>query len=265
MLYTRLNDAMTAFEPARNLITWAGNIDGGGSVAADAWGRVYVTWHATPIGQDEAAGGIYLARSADDGGTFARESRIALPPLGACGCCSMRAGVDPRSGEIFVLYRAAEGNTKRDTVLLSSRDGGRSFRAVRLEPWPINVCPMSAFSLAPVPSGGMVGAWETQGQVSFGSVSLFAVRGALPVGGATSAPGTSTNRKYPVATPGISGDTLFAWVEGAGWQRGGSLVYQVFDRAGRRTPTTGRVENGVPVWSLITAIARPGGGFVIIY
>src|SRR2546430_1461080 len=38
MYYTRLNDAGTAFEPPRNLITWAGKLDGGGTVAADKKG-----------------------------------------------------------------------------------------------------------------------------------------------------------------------------------------------------------------------------------
>ena len=43
MLYTRKNPMATAFEAQRNLITWAGGLDGGGSLAADANGRVYVT------------------------------------------------------------------------------------------------------------------------------------------------------------------------------------------------------------------------------
>jgi hypothetical protein len=265
MLYARLNDAGTAFELARNLITWAGNIDGGGAVAADGAGRVYVLWHATPLGKDEAAGGVYVARSQDGGRTFAREARIAMPPLGACGCCGMKAAVEPRSGALHVLYRAAEGNTRRDTVLLSSRDGGKTFRSVRLEPWPINVCPMSAFSLEPSPGGGMVGAWETQGQVSFGPIAAFAARGAVPGGGVMGAPGAGANRKYPIAVPDAAGNILFAWVEGAGWQRGGSLAYQVFDIPGRPTNIAGRVANGVPVWSLVAAVARPGGGFLLLH
>jgi hypothetical protein len=38
MLYTRLNDAGTAFEPQRNVIQSAYGLDGGGAVAADASG-----------------------------------------------------------------------------------------------------------------------------------------------------------------------------------------------------------------------------------
>src|SRR6266581_4116624 len=42
MLYARLNDAGDGFEPQRNLITSATGLDGGGSVAADDAGNVYV-------------------------------------------------------------------------------------------------------------------------------------------------------------------------------------------------------------------------------
>src|SRR5262249_1094300 len=45
MLYTRLNDAGSAFEPERNLIQSAYGLDGGGSVGADEAGNVYVAWH----------------------------------------------------------------------------------------------------------------------------------------------------------------------------------------------------------------------------
>src|SRR5215211_111181 len=45
MLYTHLNDAGTAFESERDLMTFTGDLDGGGSVAADVKGNVYVAWH----------------------------------------------------------------------------------------------------------------------------------------------------------------------------------------------------------------------------
>jgi len=46
MLYTRLNDAWAACEPQRDLIQMARGIDDGGALAADAFGNVYVVWHA---------------------------------------------------------------------------------------------------------------------------------------------------------------------------------------------------------------------------
>src|SRR5579862_4367998 len=92
--YTRLNDAGTAFEPQRNLITWATGVDGGGSVAADSEGNVYVVWHALANAKDESARAVFIAISHDDGATFAREKRANPLPTGACGCCGMKALVD---------------------------------------------------------------------------------------------------------------------------------------------------------------------------
>src|SRR6266568_600896 len=48
MLYSRLNDAGTAFEPERDVMTETAFLDGGGSVAADNEGNAYVMWHAFP-------------------------------------------------------------------------------------------------------------------------------------------------------------------------------------------------------------------------
>src|SRR5438105_477663 len=85
MLYARLNDAGDAFEPQRNLITSATGLDGGGSVAADDAGNVYVGWHApTPGMKGEENRTVWLATSSDDGKTFAPETRMITQSTGAC-------------------------------------------------------------------------------------------------------------------------------------------------------------------------------------
>jgi hypothetical protein len=95
MLYTRLNDVGTAFEPQRNLITAAVVLDGGGSVAADAAGNVYVFWHAPEPGKKgEGNRRVWVAASADEGKTFAAERAASTEPTGACGCCGLRAFAD---------------------------------------------------------------------------------------------------------------------------------------------------------------------------
>jgi hypothetical protein len=43
MLYSRLNDAHTAFEPERNVMTRTFGLDGGGTIAADPVGNVYIS------------------------------------------------------------------------------------------------------------------------------------------------------------------------------------------------------------------------------
>lgn len=74
MLYARLNDKGTGFEPQRNIIHAAVGLDGGGSVCADAAGHVYVTWHAPKPGdKGEEKRRVWVARSTDEGKTFAHE------------------------------------------------------------------------------------------------------------------------------------------------------------------------------------------------
>ena len=50
MLYTRMNVAGNGFEPERNVIRTRYGLDGGGSVAADVDGNVWVAWHAPEKG-----------------------------------------------------------------------------------------------------------------------------------------------------------------------------------------------------------------------
>ena len=50
LFYTRLNESGRAFEPERNIITYAYGLDGGSSVTADSHGNVHVVWHAPKPG-----------------------------------------------------------------------------------------------------------------------------------------------------------------------------------------------------------------------
>jgi hypothetical protein len=137
MLYTRLNDAGTSFEPQRNLMQHTRDLDGGGSVAADSAGNVYVAWHAhTAAAQKEQGRRLWVARSTDDGKSFSREAPAFAQPTGACACCGARAFADS-GGTVYVLYRSASTNVDRDMYLLVSRDRGDTFRGERIHPWKV--------------------------------------------------------------------------------------------------------------------------------
>jgi hypothetical protein len=257
MLFTRLRADRGGFEPERQLITETAGVDGGGSVAADGAGMVYVTWHSTPTGQREAQGGVYISRSRDDGATFQPERRIAMPALGACGCCGMRA-LATTEGVLYVVYRAATDSVHRDTVLLVSKDRGDTFALRKVEPWDINACPMSLFSLTPgVP--GAIAAWETKGRASWARV---AADGGLTL--PTAVP-TGSGQKYPIALTSATHETLVVWVEGAGWEKGGDLAYQRYGAQDAPIGERGFLPGAIPVWSLAAAVARPDGSFVVIY
>jgi RNA polymerase sigma factor (sigma-70 family) len=259
MLYSRLNDHGTAFEPQRNVIHTAVGLDGGGSVGADESGNVYVAWHAPAPGvKGEENRRVWVARSADEGKTFAAEKPASEEGTGACGCCGMRA-FGTGKGSLYMLYRSATHEVNRDTYLLASMEQGSTFRGERLQKWNIRACPMSSFALAEV-DAGVVAAWETEGQVYFARVDPHSHKRLEPV----SAPGASRDRKHPVVAGNARKETILVWTEGTGWDRGGALAWQVFDKDGRPTAERGRTD-GVPTWSLAAVFARPDGGFTIVY
>jgi hypothetical protein len=138
MLYARLNDSGTAFEDQRNLMQGTSILDGGGTVAADRLGNVYVAWQALRTGgqRGEDHRRVWVARSADDGETFSREAPAWAEATGACACCSLHAFSD-RKGAVYLLYRSANAGVNRDIYLLTSNDHGKSFQGTLLHKWKV--------------------------------------------------------------------------------------------------------------------------------
>jgi hypothetical protein len=201
---------------------------------------------------------MWVARSTDDGATFAPEAPAIAEPTGACGCCGTRALADDRGG-LYILYRAATQGDGRDIVLLTSRDAGAHFWGRRVHAWKINACPMSSASLAEC-NGAVLAAWETRQEVYFARVDTESA--------AVSPPGTAPGgegRKHPAVAGNARGQTILVWAEGTGWQKGGALAWQVFDAGGRPTDAKGRIPEGIPTWGSSTSVARPDGSFLIIH
>jgi hypothetical protein len=259
MLYARSNASATAFESQRNLISQTTDLDGGGSIAADENGGVYVAWHGGPA---EGRGGedarrVWLVRSSDDGATFAKERPVSDPSTGVCGCCALRL-LMTHAGELHLLYRSATTLVHRDVYSLVSRDRGRTFTGAQVQAWEIGACPMTSMSLAA--GDPVLRAWETDGQVYFNSTAAGDPPKAPPV----TATGEALRRKHPRLALNQKGSVLLAWTDGTSWGRGGSLAWQVFGPDGRPTAVRG-TQSGVPAWSFQAVIARPDGGFTIVY
>ena len=256
MLYARINDQGNGFEPQRNLMQRTYYLDGGGSIAADKTGNVYVVWHAASgdASEGEAGRRLWVSRSRDDGATFSPEEPATAPGDGACACCGTTALVD-RRGTLYVLYRRARARVDRDMMLLSSSDQGAHFTETSLQPWPVSTCPMSSESLFETPAG-VIAAWETKGQVSFSRVEPESRTPAPPT-----APPGGGNRKHPAVAANASEETIIVWAEDTGWQRGGSLAWRIFNPSGRATRELGRLEGGIPVWGLPAVVALADGKF----
>ena len=258
MLYARMIPPSRTFEPQRNLMTRSTNLDGGGSIAADDRGGVYVAWHANGAdGGGEESRRVWIARSLDDGRTFAAEAAISDPATGVCGCCALRLFADHR-GDLHMLYRSATNKAHRDIYSLLSRDRAQTFTGGRVQGWEIGACPMTSMSIA----GGkpLVGAWETDGQVYFAPLDSTDRFSAPPV----TDPGQSPRRKHPRVAVNGSGTVLLTWTQGTSWARGGSLAWQAFTPDGRPTTVKGS-RPGVPVWSFSAVVARPDGSFAVFY
>jgi hypothetical protein len=257
MLFSMLNASNTAFEPERNLIHTAYGIDGGGGIAADQQGRVYVFWHAPiPGRQGEEFRRVWVARSEDDGKSFEPERIAWDQPTGVCGCCSLNAFAD-EAGRVYVLFRSAQEMVHRDMYLLESTDYGSTFKGSDISKWNVGYCVLSSEAFASG-SAGTFAAWETEKQVRFGLIDpakANASDSAASVNGA--------NQKYPSLASNKNGLLLVSWTEGMGWKHGGSLHWQVFD-AGKRIGEPGSAD-GVPAWSLVATYARRDGNFVVLY
>jgi hypothetical protein len=260
MLYTRLNDAGTAFQPQRNLMTRTFGLDGGGSIAVGPGGAVSVAWHGIGIAgnhaglEGEARRQVWIAASTDAGVSFSAEREAWSEPTGACGCCGMKAFAD-RRGHLYALYRGARESKHRDIYLLHSPRPGAPATGSLLHRWEINACPMSSMELAQGPAG-VVAAWETGGQIFWAPVD----NPSSPI----AAPGDAKGRKHPRLAFNPDGQMLLVWTEGTGWKRGGAFAWQLYDPSGRPTPVSGRLD-GVPAWSFASPVAHPGGHFSVFF
>jgi hypothetical protein len=259
MLYSRLDDSGRAFEPQRNVMQRSFGLDGGGSIAAAPDGNVYVAWHG--IGESEAKSGegegrrrVWIAKSDDGGRTFSHEDPLWQQKTGACGCCGMKIHAAP-GGTVAALYRSATETVHRDIYALTSHDRAGSFSGHLLDRWEIGACPMSSMDI--VQRGdALLAAWETAGQVYWGRLD--------GTSGRTAAPGEGKGRKHPRLAVNRRGEILFVWTEGTGWNKGGTLAWQMYDSAGQ--PAGPRQESpGISTWSFASPIAVNDGRFAILF
>lgn len=253
VLYSRLVGAR--FSAPVNVVKLGTGLDGGGAIAADANGTVWLLWHAMAGATDDAQRVALARRSDDDGANFGPERKLLSWKAGVCACCEMGA-VDDGGGNLFALIRVATDNVERDQFIALVGGGMEPVAGQRLSPWKTPTCPMSTCTAVRVGKRVWV-AWESEGQVSWCEMT-----GANP-GKRIDAPDTGRNRKHPAIAVDALGQVCLAWIEGSGWNRAGTLRWQVWGTDGL---PIGKIADGarLAVWSFAAVASRPGGGFVIV-
>lgn len=254
-----MNDTQSGFEPARDLLGTAAGLDGGSSVASDREGNVYVAWHASKPGNTlgEAGRAVFISHSKDEGRTFSEERPASLPDSGVCACCGIKVFAG-NNGQLALLYRSALQMTNRDEILLLSRDYSRTFQLACRDPWVVSTCPMSSASITAA-GQSILAAWESRGRCWFSRIDENATFVLKQVGSTE-----GIRSKHPVAIQNREGDILFVWTEGTAWEKGGSVAWQLYNRAGQPIGEKGKAD-GVPVWSFATAHAEEDGSFSILF
>ncbi len=259
LLYTRSMPREGGFEVQRALGENTRHLDGGGAVAADGRGTVWVVWHAAqptpPVGgDDETHRGVFLRVSRDEGLTFGPVRRIDPPGMGVCACCGLDAGIGP-DGSGWVLVRGAAGRSERGMRLLTTRAGSLDFQSQTLDSWNLDQCPLSTCRLVQTPDSPSA-VWISKGRVQWASLGAPDLRRTL------SASARSANHPVLVSL-GRTGSAIVAWTEGTGWQRGGDLAWCTL-QAGTPNPTVQRLP-GVPVWGAVAAWAESDSVVTLLY
>ncbi|MBE7496143.1 MAG: hypothetical protein HS117_14465 [Verrucomicrobiaceae bacterium] len=251
LLHARLQPGAKAFSAQQDLMGDTTALDGGASIAANDQGHVSVVWHAAPAGtQGEASRLVFARSSTDDGRTFSIPQPLNQQTPGVCACCSLRAHL-AADDTLSVLYRGAPEPMSRGMVLLIHRAGRSTLTP--LDDWRVAMCPMSSASLLPA-SPSLRAAWENDGRI------ILAQLGASATSGQKIGP---KNAKHPALALNTRQQLLIASVIGSGWNKAGTLHWDLLDQAGRVSSSG---DGGkLPLWSFPAAYACPDGSFVILH
>jgi hypothetical protein len=155
------------------------------------------------------------------------------------------------NGVVLALFRRANKSVNRGTVLVKSTDYGKTFTAAYVDDMQSGTCIMSSYAIAATPAGYVIGL-ESKGHVRTfrdeGKPTNFREAG---------------DGKYPALAVNAAGDLLVARAVGTGWNKGGTIAWQIFSPDGK--PGARGDAKDLPAWSYPAAVALRGGDFLIVY
>jgi hypothetical protein len=199
-----------------------------------------------------------VTRSRDGGDSFEAEIAAIPKKTGVCACCGLNIATAD-DGRVLIVFRSATAMVNRDIHVLISKDFGKTFKIETVDPWTVGKCVMSTAAFAQ-DGRNVLAAWETKEQVRF---AIFNDKGLMTE--PFTMPDQATVQKHPSVAINGRGESVVAWTEGTGWNKGGSLVWQKFDSKCRPISSeTGRVE-GLRPWSVPAVVAVDDGSFRIAF
>ena len=189
----------------------------GVTFAADDKGNVAVFWHMAVPKQEKIkqATFLWMARSKDNGRTFAPEEQVNVSNLGtlACSMCMMRARV-AADGDVLLAYRTAEESI-RDFYVLKGKITGNDFKATRVneDKWLIPTCPMCGPEMTLDAKGRPVVAFMSRNKV-YWSVADAKVEKFSGHSGTPELYKDAKDEIYPAAAMNAKGEVLMVWQNG---------------------------------------------------
>src|SRR5206468_6887479 len=133
------------------------------------------------------------------------------------------------------------------------------FQIIATDPWRVAKCVMSTAAFARH-GDDVLAAWETHEQIRLVSLS--------PDGSATqpvSMPGEGKGRKHPSIAVNARGEFVVAWTEETGWNKGGTVVWQLFSQEGQPVSGQSGRFDGLEPWSVPAVIAALDGSFKVFF
>jgi len=250
--YTRLDPKTNDFEPQRNIAQDHPGLDGGGTIAANSSGSVYLVWHASQFEKDSAESNrrVWVARSSDDGDNFSPPLAVDAAGRGVCGCCNLAAAISS-DGCLQIAYRCATDKIHRDTRLLTLDKDLHCTSDRLLSAMQINKCIMSTTSFS---TDGELCAFEGEHDIQLARIS----------GSDLTSPESRENPKHPVIATNEQKQVLLAWTENTGWNKPGNLAWQLFTPDLKPIGEIHRAPH-LAVWSIPTTFTRSDYSFVIFY
>ena len=227
-------------------------------------GSVLAFWHTAHPPQQEIpqATWLHMARSQDNGATFAADEHVQIGNLSglACSMCMMRARLG-EDGNVYLAFRSAENNI-RDFYVLKGDVAENAFTPIRVnqDNWFLQSCPMCGPELTVGPDGRLLCAFMSRHK-TYWSMSDPQVGGFQ---GHVATPGNQNDEIYPTAVANRRGDVLFVWQVGPmATDRQATVKWAVYDREGKFSGQQGTV--GVSTsGTKATAFVGTDGAFYIV-